>query len=218
MLEGVLLAFSASFVIGLSGALSPGPLLAFTIREAARNGWTAGPLVSTGHALLELGVVVILVLGLGRFFQGDTAKAVIALVGGAVILWMAWGTVQTALRERPDFRPGQRDGQQKAGGPILGGVLVSLSNPFWSIWWLTVGASLLSRFYPGALGLWSVVAVYIGHIASDFVWYSGVAVAVSTGRRVMTRPVYAGTLLACAGFLAFMGGVFLYTGVKTVMG
>lgn len=217
MLGDVLVAFSASFVVGLSGALSPGPLLAFTIREATRNGWTAGPLVSTGHALLELGVVVILALGLGRFFQGDMAKAVIGLVGGSVILWMAWGTVQTALRERPDFRS-VPEGRRRAGGPVLGGVVVSLSNPFWSIWWLTVGASLLSRFYPGPLGLWSVGAIYIGHILSDFVWYSGVALAISSGRRVMTRPVYAGILLACAGFLAFMGGLFLYTGMRTVVG
>ncbi|GBD11241.1 hypothetical protein HRbin23_00894 [bacterium HR23] len=218
MLEGLASACAVSFVVGLSGALSPGPLLAFTIREATRKGWVAGPLTSAGHALLELVVVVLLTLGLGRFFQGETARAVIGLVGGTVILWMAWGTVQTALRERPDFRPQQEPGQRKAGGPVLGGVFVSVSNPFWSLWWLTIGASLLSRYYPGPWGLWAVGAVYFGHILSDFVWYSGVALAVSAGRRVMTRPVYAGILLACGGFLAYMGGLFLYTGVRTVLG
>ncbi|MCS7207624.1 MAG: LysE family translocator [Dehalococcoidia bacterium] len=218
MLDDLAVAFAVSFVVGLSGALSPGPLLAFTIRESARHGWSAGPLVSLGHALLELGVVVILVLGLGRFFQGETARAIIGLVGGGVILWMAWGTVQTALRERPDFHPRGDAPRRSKGGPILGGVVVSLSNPFWSLWWLTVGAGLLARYYPGPLGLWGVGAVYIGHILSDFVWYSAVALAIATGRRLMTRPVYAGILLACALFLAFMGGLFLYTGIRTVVG
>jgi threonine/homoserine/homoserine lactone efflux protein len=102
------------------------------------------------------------------------------------------------------------------GGALLGGAVVSLANPFWSLWWLTVGATLLSRFYPGPLGLGGVGAIYLGHILSDFLWYSGVALAVAAGRRVMPRPAYAGLLLACGAFLAVMGGVFLYTGIRAV--
>ena len=44
---------STSFIVALSGALMPGPLLTVTVGEAARRGFWAGPLIMVGHALLE---------------------------------------------------------------------------------------------------------------------------------------------------------------------
>ena len=57
-----------------------------------------------------------------------------------------------------------------------------------------------------------VSAFYLGHILSDYSWYSLVSLAVATGRRLMTPRVYAGIMLACAAFLAGMGGYFIFTG------
>ncbi len=50
----------SSFVVALSGALMPGPLLTVTVGEATRRGFWAGPLIILGHGLLELTLVLLL--------------------------------------------------------------------------------------------------------------------------------------------------------------
>ena len=46
--------FMTSFVIALSGALAPGPLLAACISESTKHGFKSGPLMILGHAILEI--------------------------------------------------------------------------------------------------------------------------------------------------------------------
>ena len=52
--------FISSFIIGFSGALTPGPVLSVTIVESSRRGFLAGPLITLGHGLAELGWLVLL--------------------------------------------------------------------------------------------------------------------------------------------------------------
>ena len=55
--------FISSFIIALSGALMPGPVLTITISESTKRGFIAGPLIVLGHAILEISLLVLLVLG-----------------------------------------------------------------------------------------------------------------------------------------------------------
>ncbi len=209
----ILAMFGTSFLVGLLGAASPGPLLAFNIREAVRHGFLAGPFVATGHALLELVVVIILALGLTQVLGSSMAVAVIGILGGAFLLWMAWGM----LRHPDQGAPGASEHGHRTAGhqvrePVMGGVLVSLSNPYWTVWWVTVGAALMTRSLK--LGTPGVVAFYVGHIMADFAWYTLVAAALASGRRLITPKVYAGIMMACGAFLAVIGGYFIVTGAR----
>jgi threonine/homoserine/homoserine lactone efflux protein len=42
------------FLIGLTGAVVPGPMLFATIEASLRRGWIAGPLIVLGHAAVEV--------------------------------------------------------------------------------------------------------------------------------------------------------------------
>src|SRR3972149_43268 len=50
--------FGGSFVISLTGALSPGPLTTLAVREGVRKGFWAGPALAAGHGIVELALVV----------------------------------------------------------------------------------------------------------------------------------------------------------------
>lgn len=212
------LIFGTSFVVGLSGAVTPGPVLAYNIRETARRGFWAGPFIATGHSILELAVVALLVIGVLRFIEGDAAFVTIALLGAAFLLWMGWGMVRNPGRDLPVQAGGSAGSiPLRPGGLLLGGVLVSLANPFWSLWWVTVGLSFLNWSRELGLGLLGIAAFYLGHILADYVWYGVVSLALVSGRRILTDTFYKGLILVCGLFLWGLAGFFIAQGVSRLL-
>jgi threonine/homoserine/homoserine lactone efflux protein len=209
--------FASSFVIGLSGAMMPGPLLAVTIRHASKRGAAAAALLVLGHAVLEGALVGLLLFGVTDWFRGDAAVTAIALLGSAMLLWMAGGMIREVRTLRLEA-PGA-GGALPAGGaapsgwlrPVVDGVVTSASNPYWSLWWATIGIGylLLSR----GQGWRGVAAFFTGHVLSDLAWYLFVGSAVSAGRGRFTDRMYRGLVGACAAFLVFFALTFGYLGV-----
>lgn len=202
--------FVSAFIIALSGAMMPGPLLSTTIAESARRGWMAGPLLILGHAILELALVIGLAAGLLSFIQKPLVTQVIALLGGAFLLYLGFGMSRQAAAGRLELDAGEK-AQASGLNPVLAGVLVSLSNPYWSIWWATIGLGYLTiALNQGWLGL---AAFFSGHILADLAWYVFIAVLIAEGRRFFSQRVYNYILLACGVFLVGMGIFFVYRGV-----
>lgn len=195
---------TTAFVIGLSGAVMPGPVLAVTITHAARQGFKAGPLVTLGHALLEGVLLLALVAGLGPILTKPTISGVIAGVGAVILLWMGAGM----LRSLPGLRLDLQTGAATAAGPVRDGVLLSLANPYWVIWWATVGLSLIAMAMASGLGWWGLLLFWLGHISSDLAWYSLVSAVVSKGRRFISDKVYRVVVGVCAVFLVGMAAYF----------
>ncbi len=86
-------------------------------------------------------------------------------------------------------------------------MLISLANPYWYIWWLTIGASFMIKSVQHSFG--GVASFYTGHILADFIWYLFVGFLISTGRRFFNQKVYIGILLACSVFLLYLGVKFI---------
>ncbi len=215
IIDALALLFLTSFMVGFSGAATPGPLLMVNITEVARRGFWAGPAVALGHSLLELVTVVLLAFGLSPLLSAGVVPGLVGVLGGAFLIWIGQKTLRGAPRlslaaEIAAVRPGI------TAGPVLAGVTASISNPYWLVWWATVGAGF--TFTALALGLLGIVAFYLGHISADFVWYTFVAGIVATGRRYMTDPVYRGLLVACAVFLLALGLFFILSGLGALVG
>ncbi len=215
--------FVSSFIIGLSGAMMPGPLLAVTIRDTTRRGFVAAPLLIVGHAILEAGLLAVLLLGLAEWVKGETATAVIALAGCAALLWMAAGMASEVRTLR--FAGGIPGGAgieipRPAGDrglwrPVVDGAVVSVSNPYWAIWWATIGLGYL--IVSRGLGVPGVLAFFIGHILSDFAWYLFVGATVAMGRSRLTDRVYRWIVGGCAVFLVLFALSFGYFGVTRLL-
>lgn len=211
-MDSLFAVFFGSFVIGFSGAMMPGPMLTVTIHEAARRGFWAGPLVVLGHAVLELTVVVALVLGLGTLVREPLFLGVVGLVGGAVLLWMAWGM----LRGLPSLTLALEAGGGPAGGPVVGGVVTSVTNPYFTLWWATVGLSYITL--TAGTGWVGPTVFYTGHILSDLVWYSLVSAILHFGRKFLSDRAYRGLVGACALLLVGFGALFVRSGVRALSG
>lgn len=205
--------FVTSFVVGLSGAMMPGPVLTVAISETNKKGFWAGPLIVLGHAVLELSLVIGLVMGLGQVLGSAYVTGSIAIGGSIFLLWMGWDITKSAINRKVVF---ETEGAQtnSAFGPVVAGITVSLSNPYWSIWWVTVGAGfVLQSLHYKFLGL---ASFYSGHILSDLFWYSLVSLAVVTGKKILSDRIYQAILVFCGLFLIGLSLFFAYSGIKFI--
>jgi len=203
--------FLSSMAIAYSGAIMPGPMLAVVVAESPRQGVRAGPLVVLGHGLLELALLGLLVLGLGPLLVREGVQAVLSVVGGVMLVVTAAAMLASVARGTARIEWGEAGG--RAGGrAVLGGVVSSLSNPYWSIWWATIGLSLLTKAY--ALGAAALVAFYVGHILGDLTWYSAVSGVIAAGRRWITPRRYRVMVAVMACFLLVLAAWFVVSGVR----
>lgn len=230
----LLMIFSTSFVVGFSGAMMPGPLMTVAIGESARRGFIAGPLLILGHAILELFLVLALAGGLSVYLTRAGVSHTIAVLGGAFLIYLGYGMARDARAGKVSLNMEQPAaesaglGNEGTGGmkaalksmaggggmrlhPVLAGILTSVSNPYWTLWWATIGLGYITlSLRSGYIGLTSF---FTGHILADLVWYSLIAAAVAGGRKFLSDGVYRTILVACGVFLVGLGGYFLYYGL-----
>lgn len=199
--------FLSSFVIALSGAMMPGPLLTVTISESARRGFIMGPLLILGHALLEMALVIALLLGLAPFFQKPAVFSVTAIAGAFILLGMAW----SMFRSLPSLRLSLELDPVRRNHPVLSGILMSIANPYWTIWWATIGIGYI--LYSRQFGLIGVAVFFIGHTLADLTWYSLIAAAVARGKSFLSDRIYRGLIAFCAFLLVVFSFYFVYAGI-----
>lgn len=198
--------FTASFAVALSGALAPGPLLAVTIDQSLRRGYRAGPLLIAGHALAEAMVILLLVFGLGRALHTPQALKSVALVGAAVLIILGVSSLAGLRRlKRATETPSPFSG---ANLPLLG-MIMSLSNPYWTVWWLTAGLGLVMAAQK--TGLAGISVFFAGHISADLLWYSLVSALVCKNKRFISLKTYRVMVGCCAAALIAFG---LYFGIS----
>ncbi|MCL4514047.1 MAG: LysE family translocator [Firmicutes bacterium] len=213
--------FLAAFAGGFSGAIVPGPFLTVTIDGVTRRGFKMAPLLVVGHAILEGLMVIALVFGLEKFLSNHTVTGTIGLVGGLVLVWMGYGMIQGAIRGAIALElsgPGKssQTGPRAPSGlrrrPVLLGLVTSLVNPYWVLWWATAGVGYVVAAV--TLGSAGVLAFYTGHILSDFAWYLLVGFGVAAGRKFFSTQVYRVIVSACGVFLIGLAVYFLWSGVR----
>jgi Putative threonine efflux protein len=220
--------FTTALILGFSGAMMPGPLLTVTIAETAKRGFVAGPLIMVGHIILELALVLGLVFGLAAVLAMAGVTKAIGIVGGLFLLYLGWGMSRDAYlgrvsldealpgKEAPPDRnmPPRAAGAEPAGSsmhPVTAGVFISLSNPYWSLWWATVGLEFINRSMK--FGFPGLASFMTGHFLADILWYCFIAGAVAGGRHFLSNTLYRGILVVSGLFLLGLGGFFIYDAV-----
>lgn len=197
---GVAGMFVLAFAVGLTGALVPGPTLVATVGAAVRRGWSAGPLVISGHMLVEALICLAVIAGASAVARNWTG--LIAVAGGSALIIFGGLTVHQSRHTTLSL-----EGEEWGGNAAAAGVITSAANPYFWIWWLSVGSALLLTGLQE--GLVVAIAFVAGHWSADLGWYTLISGGIDRGRRIVTPALYRRILLACGIFLIGFGIWFL---------
>jgi threonine/homoserine/homoserine lactone efflux protein len=214
--------FAAQIIfISISGVLSPGPLFFANLIYGSKQGFSSGVKIALGHTIVELPLVILLGLGLFRFpFFTLTNESIriIGLVGGIAIIFFSISQINNTMKRRLDggsinsknnssnnylFKISNKGKRLK--GPLILGLTFTALNPFFIVWWLTVGLKLISDsvylfgIVEGILILFSL------HIWMDYAWLAFTAYLSSKGRLILKERLYQYFLLSVSFMLAFYG-------------
>lgn len=205
--------YGSAFVVALSGAMMPGPLLAVTLGYSPRYGWTFGPLAIFGHAILELGLISVVFLGAGPILKSHGVQALVGLLGGAILVWMGWG-MGSLVRSSAKGEKGEK-AAPASRGPVVLGIVSSVSNPYWTLWWATVGLAYLT--VAAKSGPAGIAFFFLGHISGDLAWYTLVSWTAARGMKVTGTRGYSLVLGLCALILFILGLWFMWYGSRILL-
>jgi len=205
--------YVSAFVVALSGAMMPGPLLAVTLGYSPRYGWTFGPLAILGHAILELGLISMIFLGAGPVLKSHFVQAAVGLAGGLILAWMGWGMGKLARSDQG--KDGGESISMGGRGPVFLGIVSSVSNPYWTLWWATVGLAYLT--VAAKSGPAGITFFFLGHISGDLAWYTLVSWGAARGMKVTGTRLYSIILGICALVLLILGLWFLWYGARILL-
>jgi len=194
------------FTVGLTGALVPGPMLFATIEVSLKKGWLAGPEVVFGHILVEFVLSVLILFGAASLIGSGTISS-ISVIGGLSLVVFGLLTVKGAKAAASAGVSSGPSGLKLTSNPVALGLITSVSNPYFWIWWLTAGSALVLK--ENELGILISVSYLLGHWAADIGWFTAVSGSFSRGKALFSGRTHEMILYVCGGFLVIFGLYFM---------
>ena len=187
--------------ISLTGVMAPGPITAAAIAMGARNRF-AGALMAIGHGIIEFPLMVLIILGMDKILKFPSTRIVIGFAGGAFLVIMA---IQM-LRSIKNIE--QQEVKVTRSGPVIAGIVLSGGNPFFLIWWASVGLNLAITAV--GFGIWAFAIFAIVHWLCDLIWFSVLSWASFKGSVLLGPRCQKVILWICSLTMFGFGLVFIY--------
>ena len=192
-------------VLGLSAGFSPGPLLALVVSETLRHGVKNGLRVAVSPVFTDLPIILLTLLVLSRLADHQPVLGIIALLGGAFILYMGIDALRT--------KGMTLDTGSEAPRSLRKGILVNFLSPHPYLFWLTVGGALMGKALERGMTCLVVflAAFYLALVGAKVV----TALLVGRSRTFLGGPVYRtimrllGLALCVLALLLFRDGLNL---------
>lgn len=196
-------------VISLSGVMMPGPMFAVTLAKSFRSPW-AGAQISLGHAVIEVPLILLIYFGFAHFFDNNIVQLVLSILGGGMIIWLGIAM----FRARTEV---VTKGKDLPYSSFTAGILTTILNPFFLLWWATIGSLLVMRFHL-EFGVGGLIAFIIVHWLCDLLWLSFVSVVVYKTHSLWGKKLQEWVFIASGMLLAGFGIWFMVSGIQTWFG
>jgi|SRR3972149_6075940 len=190
----------AVITISVSGVMSPGPLFAANVAYGLKGGARAGLKMAYGHTIVELPLVILLGVGALSLESVPQFRETVALAGAISLFVFAGIQIKSVLKKPSSIFEGRH-------GPFIAGIMLSALNPFFLIWWFTIGFKLISD----SLVLASFAGIgimFAFHIWMDYAWLCTVGFLSSKGKKILSSKNYNIFMIAISGVLVYFGIVF----------
>jgi len=190
--------------------LAPGPVTAAAIGMGSSDRF-AGVVMALGHGIVEFPLMVLLLLGVGRLLKVPQVRIIIGLAGGGFLILLAVQMLQGLAG------PAAEQVQTTGGSPLVAGILLSAGNPYFLVWWATVGLTLITTA-KDSFGLGGFGLMAVAHWSCDLVWlailswvsFEGSVLLGPTGQRIV--------LALCAAAMIGFGLYFITLQVVALRG
>lgn len=190
--------FSA-ILVSLSGVMSPGPLFAVTVAKSSREK-NAGVMISVGHGIVEFPLMFLIYLGFYWVFSSPFVYKTIGFVGGALMVYLGFKMLKTRKEAGSELLFIKH-------GSVVSGILATAGNPYFLLWWATIGAFLIMN--SAIFGHLGFLLFAVVHWSCDLVWNVFVSFTVFKSRRFWTRRVYDVVFVFCFAILTSFGVWFI---------
>jgi threonine/homoserine/homoserine lactone efflux protein len=188
-------------VISASGVMAPGPLFAANIAHGLRDGAKSGIKMAIGHTIVELPLVILLGIGVFSLELFPEFRTVISILGAITLFIFAAMQIKTIFRNKESTTNLKQ-------GPLVSGILLSALNPFFIIWWLTIGFKLISD----AMLIWAfsgILVLFVLHIWMDFAWLGAISYLASKSAKILSNKNYKIIMIGLSVMLVYFGITFL---------
>ena len=158
-------------LVSVSGVFSPGPLLFANLALSKYGGFWSGIKIAVGHTIIELPLIILLSLPFVVLFPINltfsTTKIITFIAGAFLIVFGILYVVRTILTTGS---PNSAINTSRIENPYLAGIMFTSLNPFFIVWWTTVGVKLISDSI-SLLGHPAGIAfLFFAHIWMDYAW------------------------------------------------
>jgi len=197
---------SLGLVVGFSGAIIPGPLLAFTVFDTSRKKKITGPRIILGHAIWESVIILIILLGFGGLITQNILA--IYILGGVALAAIGISMIRSKGKEISMEK-------SKVNSSFIGGIFYTAFNPTQPLWWATGGLALLLT----GLEMMSIIGVLVvtaGHWLADLIYYSFVSFAVKRNEQHIV-PHQKAIAIVLGVFMMLLGMYFLIQSIQQLL-
>ena len=179
--------------ISLSGVMTPGPLFAVTVAKGFKDK-IAGVMISFGHGVIEFPLMFLIYFGFAQLLASKVIQRVIGLIGGLIMIYVGFKMVKTEKKTN-------EESERVKHSSIVAGILTTGANPYFLLWWATIGAALIVN--ATLFGFIGFLVFAITHWLCDLLWNTFVSMTVFKSRRFWTKKVHNIIFGFC--FVVFVG-------------
>ncbi len=200
-LNEVIVLFIEIQVFTASGALAPGPLSMATLGAGLRRGWKAGVLAATGHLTAELPVFLLVAYGMLSIESIAGLRDLLLIVTSIFLFYLGYLHIKIDEVEY--------EALEEVRHPFTIGFVFSLFNPYFILWWVTIGSIFIYDAIKLLGFLWLPV-VYLAHVWMDYAWLTFLSLLANLGVTKFRSEFLKYVNIGLGIILICFGALFIY--------